>query len=169
MNDPINLQATHEVYGYIDDSGEPVEMTDPEPVRVYDDELYTPTGDCVGVCRDMYEKQSAERNCNTCHGTGQVNHAKNRHYEDWKPCHELKCRDGKVAYTTTGEASGAKRWVMPNHNTTLLLRRLPDQVPYLGDIPPLEEIVAQNGCTEAEVIDDEMPICGDPNLDDGAF
>ncbi len=127
-----DLPATHEVYGYVDSNNEPVEMTDPEPVRIYDNELYTPTGDCVGICRDEYKKSHTTRPCTICQGAGEVNRAKNRHYEDMVPCPAFDCRDGNVRFATIGEKSGAKRWVMPNHNTTLLLRRLPDQIPYVG-------------------------------------
>ena len=83
-NNPTELQPTHEIYGYLDKNNEPRELTDPEPVRVYDNELYAPTGGCVGVRRDAYEQVACERVCHDCSGGGKINFAKNRHYEDWK-------------------------------------------------------------------------------------
>lgn len=78
MSTQRDLKPTHEIYGYIDANNEPMTMTDTEPCRIYDDELYTPTGEIVGVCRKT-------------------------------------------------DGAGGKRWVMPNHDTTLLLRKLPDR------------------------------------------
>ena len=148
---PTGLQPTHEIYGYLDANNEPMELTDPEPVCIYGASLYTPTGDRVGDRRGAhaYEEQNVQRNCGTCHGTGKVNHAKNRHYEDWKPCHELNCRNGIVDYTTMIEKPGARRWAVPDHDTTLLLRALRDKM------APFDGV--------------EIPACGDPDYDDGAF
>lgn len=79
----MNGEPSHEVYAYLDNTGEAVVMTDPEPVKKHDNELHDVYGQLVGILEKV-------------------------------------------------DANGAEKWVMPNHDTTLLLRTIQQDAPNHG-------------------------------------